>query len=42
MQDFNKQSAFFVNVMYEQKKRDNLAEIISKEKSEIRVVDYVN
>lgn len=42
VQDFNKQSAFFVDVMYEQKKRDNLAEIISKEKSEIRVVDYVN
>ncbi len=42
VQDFNKQSAFFVDVMYEQKKRDNLVDIISKEKSEIRVVDYVN
>lgn len=42
VKEYEKLSSFFVDLLYTQKKQDNLAATITKEKAGIKVVDYVN
>lgn len=41
VQNYEKKSVFFVDIMFSQKKRDNLPETIKNEQASMKVVDYV-
>lgn len=42
VQDFEKRSAFFVDVLYVQDKNEKLPDTVDKEKTQMKVVDYVD